>query len=452
MASPITENFQKRLKELLPPGAGLLLAVSGGSDSMGLFHLAASLRNTMGLGIVVGFVDHGLRKGVDEEFALVADLAERLGVPVVKRAISKADAVKAAESGSIQSWARERRYALLLDIARENALTAIATGHTLDDQAETVMLRILRGCGIDGLQGILPCRPLSDDVLLIRPMLDLKRGEIRAYLAENGIPFADDPSNDNDRFSRVRVRKTLLPLMEAFQPGAARRVAAVADDAAQAVSFIESNYLTSKNAFKPLRLGGGLKVPYHVFERLPRGMWGRVIRKALREVKGDLLRYERCHIAPIEPHIAKRSSTGALPLPGDTEAYVSRGDLLVFPAPRPASPTGAGLPIAIGSGRWNLKFAGLGALAEVTAPEFSYVEGIEMRTRRPGDRIFGSSKRFKEVLIRSRVPRPYRDFVPVLALNDEIISCPGFLPSRKVELEVSWFFDDHAPFLDIDFL
>jgi tRNA(Ile)-lysidine synthetase-like protein len=77
---------------------------------------------------------------------------------------------------------------------------------------------------------------------------------------------------------------------------------------------------------------------------------------------------------------------------------------------------------------------------------------LEVRARRTGDRVFGSTKRFKQVLIRSRVPRPYRDFVPVLALNGEIVSCPGFLPSRKPELRVNWFFDENAPFLDIDFI
>ena len=418
---------------------------------MGLLHLMAALSDALGVRLAVASVDHGLRD-VSDELALVGRAADALGLPLHILEVPKDEASKARLGGSIQAWARERRYALLADAARRHGFGAVATGHTLDDQAETVMLRLLRGCGVDGVRGMAPSRSFDgvDDLALIRPLLKLQRAEIRSYLAELGAPYADDPSNENERFLRVRVRRELLPLMDTLHSGVARRLAALADDAAATVDYLASSVDAGK-WYRRLRLGQGVKVARAVFDGLPPGFVGRVVRGALEAVNGDLRRFERCHISPIETAITARRSTDALPLPGDIEAYVYQGDLFVFKSPLPGSPTGCGQPVAIGAGQWKVRFKALGALAEISGAGFEQLDGVVVRARLPGDRLYRSSKRFKEILIRGRVPRPYRDFVPVLALGDEVIASPGLLASRNPEWTVQWLFDEKAPFLDVDF-
>lgn len=451
MTNQILSKVRGQLTSILPTPPAVLLAVSGGSDSMGLLHLMVELREMFDMRLGVAIVDHGLRD-VASEVALVKKAAQSQGVPVLSLEIPKDEANQALSKGSIQAWARERRYKLLADAARQHGFGAVATGHTLDDQAETVMLRLLRGCGVDGLRGMLPSRPFDDDenLKLIRPLLTLQRAEIRSYLADVGILYADDPSNENDRFLRVRVRNELLPLMDALQTGVARRLAALADDAAAIVDYLSSGVDADK-MYRRLRLAKGVKVTYSVFDGLPPGFVGRIVRGALKAVRGDLRRFERCHISPIEAAIRERRSTDALSLPGDIEAHVYQGNLYVFKAPLPDSPTGCGHPVAIGSGQWRIRFKGLGALAEISGADFDQMDGIVVRAKQPGDRLYRSTKRFKEILIRGRIPRPYRSFVPVLALGDEVIASPGLLSSRKPELTVHWLFDETAPFLDVDF-
>ena len=163
--------MRRALEELVAPGDGVLVAVSGGSDSMGLLHLMAAVRADLSILLKVGSINHGLRKGVEAELALVRALAEELGLEVIEKTIPKRQAREAKRQGSIQEWARNARYRLLVEIARSEGLTLVATAHTLDDQAETLMLRLLRGTGLEGLHSIHRIRALDSGVSAIRPLL-----------------------------------------------------------------------------------------------------------------------------------------------------------------------------------------------------------------------------------------------------------------------------------------
>lgn len=429
----------------------VLAAVSGGSDSMAMLVLLAEARKEIPFRLSAAVVNHSLRPEVEHEIALVRQLTDRLGIRLIVATIPPSDAAEAAQKGSLQAWARDRRYGLLLEVAESINARFIATAHTRDDQAETVLLRVLRGTGIDGLSAIPRVRSLDDKIRILRPVLDFGREMLREVLRSRDIAFADDPSNENSRFLRVRVRNELLPLMAEMNPGVGEHLAALASDAAALVSYFEREVVQRGDLFQPLRLASGIRVRRTTLDALPRALWTRVIRKAVERVQGDLLRIERVHLEAVEAHVAGGKSTGKVSLPSGPSVFVDRGDLLLFPADIPKKPSGFGRLVPVGAGVWRVRFAALGASAEVRATDASLTAEMEMRTRRPGDRLFGSSRKFKEIFIAGKVPRPYRDFVPLLVEGDWVVSCPGLVPSRKPGVSVSWTLDETAPFLDLDF-
>lgn len=206
-------------ESLIARGARVLVAVSGGPDSMALLDVLARLRARAGFELVAHGVDHGLRPEAPAELDLAADLSRALGVPF------GTTRVQLAPGGNLQARARDLRLAALRAAAEGASAQCIATAHHADDRAETVLLRLLRGSGPRGL-ACLP--PRSED--LIRPMLRARRADVLSHLGRHHIPFADDPSNADPRFARVRVRHELLPLLTDLSPGVVGHLNALADD------------------------------------------------------------------------------------------------------------------------------------------------------------------------------------------------------------------------------
>jgi tRNA(Ile)-lysidine synthase len=312
-------------------------------------------------------------------------------------------------------------------------------------------MRLLRGTGIQGLSGISPLRPIDTrgDVFLLRPMLDVGRADVEAYLESLGVTWVEDPSNRDPRFARVRMRRQILPACEEFQPGASLRIAALAEEARAIHEFVEAQFAESKKLIKTIVLGGGVKVERYGLGGLPRPLWCSVLRQAIRRVRGDLRRLDRAHLEPIAQLAQQCKSTGALALPGEAVVCLDRGDVYVFPGPLPPPPTGSGHPSPMGAGQWRLRFAALGALAEVTCARPDIVLDLEVRVRRPGDRLYGSNTKVKELLMKKKVPRPYRDFVPLLVYGDQVIAAPAILSSRMEELSVHWLLETTSPVLDL---
>lgn len=201
---PPEARFAAAMQALVGEGAqGVGLAVSGGGDSIALLHLAARWAGAAGGALHVATVDHGLRPGSADEVAAVARAAGSLGLPHDILRWTGWDG-----RGNLQDRARRARARLLGGWARDRGLAAIATGHTLDDQAETVLMRLARGSGVDGLGGMAAsvCR---DGTTWVRPLLGLRRADLRGWLQAAGANWAEDPSNDDPRFDRVRARALL---------------------------------------------------------------------------------------------------------------------------------------------------------------------------------------------------------------------------------------------------
>jgi len=215
-------RFEAALAASWPPADRLavpvVLAVSGGADSVALLRGMVSLREQAGpatdqSALIVAHLNHGLRGADAEEDArFVADLAARLGLPVE---IGRADtaALADAEGDGLEAAARQARYRFCLEVAQRHSARYVATGHTADDQAETILLRIVRGTGIRGLAGMPRARPLSPAVSLIRPLRGFRRRQVAEYRESLGQAFREDAGNQDPRFTRNRVRHGLLPLL-----------------------------------------------------------------------------------------------------------------------------------------------------------------------------------------------------------------------------------------------
>ena len=203
-AAPLVARFAGNLDRLSQPGERLGLAVSGGPDSLALLLLASVTRPGL---IEAATVDHDLRAESRAEAELVAGICSGLGVPHRILAV----AWREKPVSAIQEQARDGRYELIAGWLRERGLAAVCTGHHRDDQAETLLMRLARGSGVRGLAAMRPSVPLpaTPDLKLLRPLLDWSRDDLAAVCVAAGLTPVADPSNDDENFERVRVRKML---------------------------------------------------------------------------------------------------------------------------------------------------------------------------------------------------------------------------------------------------
>ncbi|MFT3766765.1 MAG: tRNA lysidine(34) synthetase TilS [Minicystis sp.] len=214
-----------RDERLFARGDVVLCACSGGPDSTALLHVLARLRETIGHMVVAHGVDHGLRAEAAAELDVAARVAEPLGVPF------EVTRLQVAPGANLQARARAARHEALARAAAAAGARLVATGHTADDRAETFLLRLLRGAGPRGL-AVLPPRapsPAGGGIELIRPLLGARRRDVLAHLERHALPFARDPSNLDPRFTRVRVRSELVPLLEDLSPGIVAHLSSLAD-------------------------------------------------------------------------------------------------------------------------------------------------------------------------------------------------------------------------------
>jgi tRNA(Ile)-lysidine synthase len=219
----IIARVRRTLRErgLIPTGARVLVACSGGPDSSALLWVLARLASELGVELEAASVDHGLRADAAADVEIARSQADAVGVPF------HALRVQVPAGASVQAQARTARYAALHGLAARRGATRIAVGHTQDDQVETVLMRVLRGASVLGLAGIEPAR--KDGV--IRPLIDCRRADILAFATQHCGAVAHDPSNDDPRFERVRLRKRIVPLLEQEDPALAQHLADLADDA-----------------------------------------------------------------------------------------------------------------------------------------------------------------------------------------------------------------------------
>lgn len=273
-----------RTKELLAPGERIMVAVSGGPDSVALLRCLMALRARWQWDLAIGHVEHGLRGAESEGDAhFVKEMAEKLGVPALVRRLHLKKKHAKLQKQSFQEYARIQRYLALEAMAREWHATKLALGHTADDQAETVILWLLRGCGTGGLGGMPPKRGSS----VVRPLLDIQRNEIMDYLYERQESFRVDQSNFQPVYLRNRIRQDLIPQLKTYSHGVVKVLTRQAHIVRDDHTYLEE---LAREAF--LRTCACEKKGEHQFDRLallavPLSIRRRVIRRSCRQFLGS---------------------------------------------------------------------------------------------------------------------------------------------------------------------
>ncbi|MGG7645640.1 tRNA lysidine(34) synthetase TilS [Rhodovulum sp. YNF3179] len=256
------------------PAPGRLgVAVSGGGDSVALMALLADWAGPRGVALSAVTVDHGLRPEAAEEAALAARSAARLGLPHETLRWQGWDG-----QGNLQDAARRARRALIADWAGTQGLGAVALGHTLDDQAETVLLRLARGSGVDGLSGMARHRRAAG-IVWLRPLLGVRRAALRALLRDRDLPWAEDPSNADPRFDRVKARRAL----EALAPLGldAEGLAETAGHMATARAALEAETQDAARAIARVTVAGAVCIDRAGLVALPEEIRLRLVSHAL---------------------------------------------------------------------------------------------------------------------------------------------------------------------------
>lgn len=422
----LLEKVQKTIARygMLNPGERVVVAVSGGPDSMVLLHLLCRLQEPLHLHLHVAHLNHGLRGEEGErDAAFVKGWVEKWGLPST---IGRIEVRK--RKGSLQEAARHARYRFLEEVAKAVGASRIALGHTQDDLAETVLINLLRGAGLKGLAGIPPAR----EGRIIRPLIETSRKEILAYAESQGVPFVVDASNLSEGYLRNRIRLTLLPTLAEYNPRIVKALARAA-----LILREEDAYLSAlaKEALSSLLLQGEeAALPILALEGLPPALRRRVLREAFSRVSGLSLSWKKT--LALEGLLETPSDR--LTLPGGVVA-LREGERLIF-ARKPVPGGVEAVYLLSPADEVELPAFGLRLhfmllpkeACDLTAasPFCAFFNAEKMqgplcvRAWRPGDRFFplglGGSKKLQDFFVDLKIPRWRRHSIPLLLSREQI--------------------------------
>jgi tRNA(Ile)-lysidine synthase len=402
-----------RAHQIFTPGP-VLVAVSGGADSTALLLILADLAEELGIVIHVAHFDHRTRpkqSAGDADF--VAKLANRVGAPI---RVGRAEKPTKTEDA-----ARIARYDFLRRAAREIGASAIATGHTRDDQAETVLLHLTRGAGLPGLAGM---RPVREGIA--RPLLAIGRTDTVAVCRAAGIRPRTDPTNRSLKFARNRVRLEVLPKLAKINPRASEAIARFAEAAAELQSEDEVDIAQA--------LARARENDTIVLAALEPAARGRALALAWREEAGRVLGAR--HRKALEDLTATDDGSSSLDLPGG-RAIREYGVLRIV-CDRPDEKSDPTTPIEPGREIiWNGWRIGLGGKAlangahEAALPK-KLLRKLIVRQRRDGDRMTGQRrKKLQDLFTDAKIPASQRSRWPVIASEDGIWWVPGLTEPPK---------------------
>ena len=304
----------------------ILVAVSGGADSVSLLDALMRLneRGKLSVKIFVAHLNHQLRgEESDEDEAFMIRLAMQYNLKCFVEQAPIAELAR-AEKGNLEATARRVRYDFLARAAESCGARFVLTAHTQDDQAETILMRLLRGSGAEGLRGIHAVRRLSESVELIRPMLSVTRAEVIEHCEHYNLKFRTDSSNYLPDFTRNRVRRELLPLLRSFNPRSDEALARMAELLADDQDVLHQIALS---ALIEARQGAGLNANF-LREQVPAIRRG-VLRLWLREERGGIERIELVHLKAIERLILRGHGGRFIELPGGWHVRLKSGNLTI---------------------------------------------------------------------------------------------------------------------------
>jgi tRNA(Ile)-lysidine synthase len=438
---------------MLAAGDRVLVGVSGGADSVALADILSGLAPTFKLSLAIAHLDHGLRPvAAPLEADLVRRMAERMGIDCYADKISMHPG-----QGSLEEQLRLLRYAFFERTAAAAGCNKIAVGHHADDNAEAVLLNMLRGSGLRGLAGI----PAVRDSRIIRPLIEIRRKDIIGYVHRHRLPYLEDASNTDPRYARNKIRHHLIPLLQReYNPNVVPTLNRLATLCAEEDAWLDTQLapLSAKSVAlcpsKPADTGFELDAP--VLLSQPRPVQRRLIRKALEQWQGNLRRIGALHIEALMELLRSGETGGSLDLPNRLKAERSPTGLRFYPSttahrgPPQQSPGTSysyslpavdRTPVTV-----EIPEAGCALLFSVISPDATVSMPLSdrdmvlldldqlcfpltIRNFRPGDRLrpFGmqGSQKLKTLFINQRVAPEQRRRLPLLVSGDTIVWVAG---------------------------
>lgn len=414
---------------MLKPGDAVVVGVSGGADSMALLHILCNL--PLKLSVTAAHLNHGIRgEEAERDEARVADFCKSLGVPLE---IRRADIPSIAKNlgQSLEEAGRNARYAFFEELAEKSG-ARIATGHTQSDSVETALFNLMRGSGLSGVCGIPPVRGR-----IIRPLITCTRAETVHYCLSHGIAYVDDSTNFSDTYTRNRIRRELLPLMEDICPGASAAIARFSSLSRDEDAFLDGV------AQKALADCGcdGRSVDAKLLSAKEDCIALRAIRKLYRDVFGASLDF--AHATEILALMKNEGERIQLP---EGRFALLRGGRLSFSSAVPDSPvTAQTAPIPLSLGKEGAvvfenvtisldllsraEYDNVHELVKNSTFDYDKIQyGLFVRSRRNGDRFWPGrgTASLKKRLINAKHPREKRDLIPLVCDGDRIVYAAGY--------------------------
>ena len=443
----LSQNFRNSVakRNLFSAGDRVLVAVSGGPDSVALLHLLHELRGEFQLELEVAHLQHGMRgEAAREDARFVAALAAKLGLPFHLGEIDLPRIKSQAGRGNLEALGRAERLRFFAETARNRGLTKIATAHTRGDQTETVLMWFLRGSGRKGMGGIAPMQhfALPGDptatFTLIRPLLDISKAEILNYLANRELTFRIDASNQDPAFLRNWIRAELLPkIHERVDDRFAARIGHQAELYRDEEAFLEA---VARQRLDAIR-GGADYVNRAALLGAPRALQRRVLRLWIEQVRGHLRGIDFVHIDALLRLIEEGPAQGRLAIPGGWELAREYEKIRLLRPRRGAKPVCYRYSLNIGTKLLVPEAAVEFHSAETTDrrteaasmeaffDQLALTEPLIVRNFRHGDRFqplgMSGHKKIKDLFIEKKVPLSVRAQYPLLTAGEEILWIPG---------------------------
>jgi tRNA(Ile)-lysidine synthase len=413
-------------RELWPEEGPLLLAVSGGPDSTALLLILDRLAKLTGVRLTAAYLDHGLREpeAIARERAFAEALCAERAIAFVSGSAGVRERAR-RDKTSLEDAARRERYEFLAHVAGDMGAAAVATGHTASDQAETVLLHLIRGTGLDGLAGMRAkaAWPLSgvEGLSLVRPLLVLNREETLAYCRASGVDPLLDESNELPDFTRNRVRNELLPRLRTFNPRIEDALVRLADAAAARPGATEQC---------------GPEIDIEAYRQSTRGARSLTVRSAIASGGKGLAGITSRHIAAVDRLLRLGTTGDVAHMPGGLQARRTRSTVVLETAPRILSLPRGEVVIAPGCElRFGTLVVALGDRPLAGATAFAVVDAeaarnLRVRRRRPGDRFqplgMQQEKKLQDFFVDEHVPRHGRDSVPLFVSDRGIAWVGGY--------------------------
>lgn len=433
---------------------GLLVAVSGGPDSVALLHLLSESRSDLGLRLAVAHLEHGIRGDEAREDArFVAGMAERLGLPFYLRHVDLPKMKAEKGSGNLEAMAREERYRFFAATAAELGVQKVATAHTRDDEVETLLMWLLRGSGRRGLGGMPPVHRIQPSSLIlhplivIRPLIEASREEIVGHLAAHGLEYRTDRTNLDAALLRNWIRLRLLPrLRERIDARLDERLSHLAD------ILREEERILDRWAMERLcRATGAGSLMRESLLQEEKAMQRRILRLWLETTLGDLREVDFHHVEEALRFITEGPPQGSLSFPRGWD-LVKKYETISLEKRRRGRPVSYCYDLPR-EGELFIPEAGMRVRASRRPflsgarprDEFEALfdlkflpETLTIRNFRAGDRFqplgMRGHKKLKELFIEKRVPRPVRRALPLLLAGEEILWVPGYGRSESAKI------------------